>query len=111
MTSGSRVRVEREISALGLSGRFSAVVCGEEAHHKKPHPEALLAALGRLHVERAGAAYVGDSPEDIHMARAAGVRAIGVAGGFPNAAALRQSEPDVLARDLAEAVDTLLSES
>lgn len=111
VTSGSRVRVEREIAALGLSGTFAAVVCGEDARNKKPHPEALLVALARLPVESAEAAYVGDSPEDVHMARAAGVWAVGVAGGFPNAAALRQSEPDVLARDLAEAVDALLSGS
>lgn len=108
VTSGSRVRVEREIRGFGLEEAFNAVVCGEDARNKKPDPEALLAALARLDVAAADAAYVGDSPEDITMARAAGVFAVGLEGGFPNRAALRQSAPDVLARDLAHAVDVLL---
>jgi phosphoglycolate phosphatase len=110
VTSGSRVRIEGEIAKFGLAATFAAVVCGEDALHKKPHPEALLKALDRLGIAAADAVYVGDSPEDIQMARAAGVRAVGVVGAFPNAAALRESGPDVLARDLAEAADGLLGE-
>lgn len=111
VTSGSRVRVEREIRGFGLEKAFGAVVCGEDARNKKPHPEALYAALARLDVAAADAAYVGDSPEDISMARAAGVFAVGLEGGFPNREALRQSAPDVLARDLAHAVDVLFEVS
>jgi phosphoglycolate phosphatase-like HAD superfamily hydrolase len=109
--AGGRERVEREIATLGLQGEFSAVVCGEDARDKKPHPEALHAALARLATSSAEAVYVGDSPEDVHMARAAGVFVIGVDGGFPNAAALRDAGPDILARDLARAVEALIGPS
>ena len=54
------------------------------------------------------AAYVGDSPEDVEMARAAGVRAVGVPGGFPNRGALAASSPDILAPDVTSAVSLLL---
>ncbi|MDQ2870556.1 MAG: HAD family hydrolase [Acidobacteriota bacterium] len=109
VTSGSRSRVERELSALKLSSAFSTVVCGEDARRKKPDPEALWIGLDRLSVPAARSAYVGDSPEDIKMARAAGVFAVGLEGGFPNAEALRRSAPEAIAGDLAEAVEILLA--
>jgi phosphoglycolate phosphatase len=54
------------------------------------------------------AAYVGDSPEDVKMAQAAGVRAVGVPGGFPNREALAAARPDLLAPSLEGALDLLL---
>ena len=43
------------------------------------------------------------------MARAAGVYAVGIEGGFPNREALRDSKPDLLARDLTRAIGELLA--
>jgi HAD superfamily hydrolase (TIGR01509 family) len=108
VTSGDRVRVERELAAHGLDRVFGVVVCGPDTTHKKPHPEALLVALDRLDVPPGRAVYVGDSPEDVEMARSAGAWSIGVPGGFPNAAALERSRPDLLATSLAGAVDALI---
>jgi phosphoglycolate phosphatase-like HAD superfamily hydrolase len=51
---------------------------------------------------------VGDSPEDVAMAKAAGAFAVGVPGGFPNREALAASRPDVLAPSLGEALRALL---
>jgi len=107
VTSGSRERVERELSALPVA--FDLLVCCEDVRRKKPDPEALRVALRRLRVAPPEAAYVGDSPEDVAMSRAAGVYVIGVEGGFPNREALRAARPDLLARDLAHAIEALLS--
>jgi len=111
VTSGDRGRVVRELAAHGLDRVFGVVVCGPDTAHKKPHPEALLLALQRLGVPPGRALYVGDSPEDVEMARNAGAWSIGVPGGFPNAAALESSRPDLLAASLAEAVDALIGGS
>jgi phosphoglycolate phosphatase-like HAD superfamily hydrolase len=46
--------------------------------------------------------YVGDSPEDLEMARRAGVRAIAVLGPFPTEARLREAKPDLLLNSIAE---------
>jgi HAD superfamily hydrolase (TIGR01509 family) len=108
VTSGSRERVAGELVTRELVHFFRTVVCGEDTRQKKPHPEALLLALERLGIGASEAAYVGDSPEDIEMARAAGVVSAGVPGGFPNREALRAARPDVLATSLAEAVDGVL---
>jgi HAD superfamily hydrolase (TIGR01549 family) len=109
VTSGSRERVARDIVALGVDSFFGVVVCGEDARHRKPHPEPLLLALDRLGVDPAEAAYVGDSPEDVAMARAAGVFFVGIPGGFPNREALEAAAPDRLVPSLDAALGALLA--
>jgi HAD superfamily hydrolase (TIGR01509 family) len=109
VSSGEASRVRRELRAHSLERFFGdAVVCGGETSRRKPHPEPLLAGLARLGVRPDEAAYVGDSPENVSMARAAGVLAIGVPGGFPNREALAASGPDLLCPDLESAVCALL---
>lgn len=100
VTSGERVRVEPEVEKHGLSSRFDTVVCGDDIARKKPDPEGLRLALQRLAVQPREAAYVGDSPEDVEMARRCGVFSVGIDGGFPNHHTLRASRPDVLVDSL-----------
>jgi HAD superfamily hydrolase (TIGR01509 family) len=109
VTSGDSARVVRELATLDVASLLDVVVCAEDIVHRKPHPEALLLALDRLGVEPADAAYVGDSPEDIQMAQAVGVKAIGIPGSFPNRDALAAARPDVLDVSLAGALDRVLS--
>jgi pyrophosphatase PpaX len=107
VTSGDCSRVGREIESLAVAPFFETVVCAEDTRHRKPHPEGLLIALDRLGVPAESAVYVGDSPEDVLMARAAGVFVVGIPGGFPNREALAASAPDLLAPDLEAAVQAL----
>ena len=109
VTSGSRSRIEKELTALGLAGRFAALVCSEDSPKRKPDPEPLRVGLTRVGVVPGEAACVGDSPEDVAMARAAGVYSVGIPGGFPNREALAGAGPDLLASDLADAVQRLLA--
>lgn len=111
VTTGSRERVALELETLGLASAFEAVLCAGDYRERKPHPEALLLALSRLDVPAAHSAYVGDSPEDVEMARAAGVFAVGIPGGFPNREQLIASAPDLLAPTLDAAVTALLLEA
>jgi phosphoglycolate phosphatase-like HAD superfamily hydrolase len=66
-------------------------------------------ALGRLGAAAPLAACVGDSPEDVEMARAAEVFSVGVPGGFPNREKLRSARPDLWAEALTEAAERLLA--
>jgi HAD superfamily hydrolase (TIGR01549 family) len=109
VSSGDPARVRREIVALGVAPFLATVVCGGETERRKPDPQPLLAALDRLAVAPAAAAFVGDSPEDVQMAKAAGAFAVGVPGGFPNRRALEASAPHVFAPDLAAAIASLLA--
>jgi phosphoglycolate phosphatase len=107
VTSGSRDRVTREIRAHGLAEVIRECVCGSDVAEKKPHPAALHLCLSRLGIEPDDAAYVGDSPEDVEMARAAGVFAVAVPGGYPNREALMASRPDAMHASVRDAVRTL----
>lgn len=107
VTSGSRSRVERELEMHGLLEHLHVRVYGTDVTEKKPHPEGLLLCLDRLGVHAQDAVFVGDSPEDIEMARAAGVYSIAVTGGYPNHEALLASKPDVYTRSIAELIDVL----
>lgn len=106
VTSGSRDRVMRELDAH----RFEMHECvfGCDVKEKKPHPEGLLLCLERLKIAAHEAVYVGDSPEDVAMARAAGVYSIAVPGGYPNREVLLASRPDRFARSLHDVLSIVL---
>jgi HAD superfamily hydrolase (TIGR01509 family) len=108
VSSGDGARVRGEMATLGLLALFATAVCGGETARRKPHPEPLLVALERLGLAPGECVYVGDSPEDVAMAKAAGAFAIGIPGGFPNRAALAASTPDLLVPSLAAAVEALI---
>jgi HAD superfamily hydrolase (TIGR01509 family) len=107
VTSGSRDRVRRQIARHNLTDYFTAFVYSEDSKSKKPHPAPLQIALKRLRAAAAECVYVGDAPEDIEMARRAGVRAIGIPGPSPTADRLRAANPGLLLRSIRELPDHL----
>lgn len=107
VTSGGRERVTREIELHRLTKHVRECVFGCDVKQKKPHPEALLLCLERIGTSPGEAVYVGDSPEDIEMAKAAGVRSIGVAGGYPNRELLEASRPDSFAHSLRHVIEVI----
>jgi HAD superfamily hydrolase (TIGR01549 family) len=108
VTSGDRRRVTSELARFGIERHFSTMVCAAETQRSKPAPDPLRLALECLGAPEQDAVYLGDSPEDVFMARAAGVFAIGIPGGFPNHDSLRQAQPDAWCVDLHEAHRLLL---
>lgn len=102
VTGGSRPRVRKQINLFDLAGHFSVCVYSEDTTNKKPHPAPIRLALRRLGVRPQECVYVGDSPEDIEMARGAGVHAVGVLGPFPTAARIRAAKPEALLSSIRE---------
>jgi HAD superfamily hydrolase (TIGR01509 family) len=102
VTSGDRDRVLRQLREFRFSKVFHARVCSGDTKHKKPHPGPLNLALRCIGLEATQCVYVGDSPEDVQMAKSAHVRAIGVLGPFPTEKRLRAAKPDLLLNSLAE---------
>ncbi len=100
----------QELVSHELDVHFAHVTCGDDTRNKKPHPEPLLVCLAGLGLAAHEAAYVGDSPEDIEMARATGVFAVGVPGPYPNRDSLRAAKPDLLAADVLDAVRMLVGD-
>lgn len=73
-----------------------------DRHPSKPHPAMLAAAMADAGASAKETVMVGDTTFDMEMARAAGVRAIGVAWGYHDAAELRAAGADAVAADVSE---------
>jgi HAD superfamily hydrolase (TIGR01509 family) len=103
VTSGDRDRVYRQLHDFKLWDHFAARVCSGDTRLRKPHPAPLRLALRHMGLRPAETVYVGDSPEDLQMARSAGLRAaIGILGPFPTEKRLRAAKPDLLLGSIAE---------
>ena len=102
VTSGDRERVQRQLRKFGFLELFRVSICAEDADRRKPHPAPLRKAMQYLGVKPADCVYVGDTPEDIEMARRARVCCIGVIGPFPSSARLAAAHPDVLIHSIGE---------
>ena len=100
VTSGSRTRVRQQLRSFELAQYFSACVCGEDASRRKPHPAPIQLAMKRMRASPEETIYIGDSAEDVEMARSAGVRSIGVLGPFPTEKRMRAAEPELLLRSI-----------
>ena len=108
VTSGDRDRVHRQLKEFALWHTFAARVCSGDTRQRKPHPAPLRLALRRMRLDPAETVYVGDAPEDLQMARSAGVRAaIAVLGPFPTEKRLRAAKPDALLDSILELPDAL----
>jgi HAD superfamily hydrolase (TIGR01509 family) len=107
VTSGDSRRVLRQLRAFRLTRFFATRVCSDDTSQKKPHPAPLRLALQQMRLPPSVCVYVGDSPEDLEMARRAGVRAIAVLGSFPTEKRLRAARPKVLLDSLNELPEAL----
>ena len=89
------------LATHGLAERFVTLQTADR-HPSKPHPAMLEAALAEAGARPADAVMIGDTTFDMEMARAAGVRAIGVAWGYHSARELREAGAEHVARTPAE---------
>jgi pyrophosphatase PpaX len=102
VSSGDRQRVSQQLRKFKLTRVFRTRVLGGDTVEKKPHPAPLLKALKEMKAEARHCVYVGDTPQDVEMARAAGVLAIAILGPFPTEKRLRAMKPEMLLNGLEE---------
>lgn len=73
------------LDQLGINHHFPVVVGGDSTGVLKPHPRILQAVLDHLQVLPAETVMVGDSRNDVSVARQLGVPAIAAGYGYPGA--------------------------
>ena len=100
-TGKSQRGLEHCLAVHGLSGHFVTLQTAD-FHPSKPHPAMLEAALEEALAIPAEAVMIGDTCYDIEMARAAGVRAIGVDWGYHEAVDLIDAGAEAVARSPGE---------
>lgn len=89
------------LAAHGIGEMFVSLQTADR-HPSKPHPAMLEAALFEAAAQPGDAVMIGDTTFDIDMARAAGVRAVGVAWGYHTPAELIAAGAEAVAATCAE---------
>jgi HAD superfamily hydrolase (TIGR01509 family) len=105
-SSSSRAFIERVLRTLGISGRFSAVVSGDDVARGKPDPEIYRLAASQLDVAPQRCVAVEDTRTGVSAAAAAGMTVIAVPNRHTAAAELGQA--DAIVADLDEAAALIL---
>ncbi len=88
VTASTRSVVEPNLRRLNLEGVFETAWYADDVANGKPHPEALLGALGDLGIGAADSVYVGDTTVDLAMASSAGAPFVAIGGTTTEAAFL-----------------------
>jgi phosphoglycolate phosphatase len=89
------------LAGHGIAERFTSLQTADR-HPSKPDPAMLEAALHEAGATADEAVMIGDTSFDMAMARAAGVRAIGVAWGYHSADELLTAGAEAVAADAKE---------
>lgn len=106
-TGKSRRGLDKVLERHGLTGVFHSEQVADH-HPSKPDPSMILTALNETGVIASRAVMLGDTTYDMDMARAAGIKKIGVTWGYHMAETLM---PDLMIDDFAQlpvAVDQLI---
>lgn len=85
----------------GIADRFVTLQTADR-HPSKPHPAMLVAAMAEAGAQPAATVMIGDTSYDMAMARAAGVRAVGVTWGYHDHDLLIRAGAQAIARRCAD---------
>jgi HAD superfamily hydrolase (TIGR01509 family) len=111
VTAGDRAIVLPQLERTGLADLLPIRVYGDDLAVHKPDPAPLRRALELLGLaDRPDeAAYVGDAPTDMRMARACGVHAVGIASVIGDPDELRRVGAETVAPSVADWADEYLA--
>jgi phosphoglycolate phosphatase len=93
------------LRGLEIEDQFDAILGGDSAVEKKPHPALLHEVLRRFSCSPGKALMVGDGDTDIEAGKRAGVITCAVTYGLSKKEELTAAQPDLLIHDLAELRD------
>lgn len=93
---------EAVVRGLGVADKFDAILGGDSAFAKKPHPALLCLALNKFQIAASNALIVGDGDTDIEAGKRAGVVTCGVTYGLGNKEDMLAARPDVVIDSIAE---------
>lgn len=100
-TGKSRRGLVATLERYELLDRFVTLQTADDGPGK-PNPDLALQAVAEAGVEPADAVMIGDTVFDMEMARAAHLRALGVAWGYHDTTELRAAGADAIAEDFAD---------
>lgn len=110
VTAGDRAIVVPQLERTGLAELLPTRVFGDDLPVHKPDPAPLRKALELLDLANQPdeVAYVGDAPTDMEMARAVGVRPVGIVSVIGDPGELRAAGADEVSSSVVAWVDQYL---
>ncbi len=99
--------IEKALRKMEIHQFFDVVVSRNDVKALKPSSEGIRLALNRLQVQKERALFIGDSLDDIHAAREAGLGVIIILGGENPKPDLLSANPDFLIRTYTELISFL----
>jgi phosphoglycolate phosphatase len=90
------------LRGLGVETLFDAILGGDSAMEKKPHPALLNDVLRRFDVPRDRAVIVGDGDTDMEAGKRAGIVTCGATYGLGDREKLLAAQPDFIIDNLGE---------
>ena len=96
--------IEPLLREKGLGGYFCWLVGGDTLPQQKPDPAALLWVMDKANVAPGESLFVGDSRNDVHAARAAGVPCVALSYGYNHGEPIANEQPTLVLDDLRELV-------
>ncbi len=95
------------LELTGLRRFFGVVVSGDTVERRKPHPDPMLYAAGKLGASPAETLVVGDSLNDVQSARAAGCAVVVVPYGYREGLSLADLGADAVVASVEEAARSI----
>lgn len=99
--------VQVNLSLLSFKD-FKIIFSLEDYGHKRPRPNGLNMIMRKLNVKPSETIYVGDTVNDIKMAKNAGCKSVAVKTGAQDNKLLEQEEPDYFINDFSELENVLV---
>ncbi len=94
--------LEKALQKTNILQFFDVIISRNDVQNLKPSGEGIDLALNRLQVTEENSLFIGDSLDDIHAAKEAGLRVIIILGGENPKPELLSAKPDYLINDFGE---------
>jgi phosphoglycolate phosphatase len=105
-----KLALEKAFHKLNFDQLFDVSITRNDVRTLKPSGEGINLALTRLRIAKNKALYVGDSLDDIHATKEAGLKVIIILGGENSKSDLLSAGPDFLIQDFGKLIARLKEE-
>ena len=101
-TNGAAWRVAKELAYLDLLDYFDVIISAQDLKALKPNPMGLEVTARALKVRLSKVLYIGDTVDDVMMAKYAKAHSCALSQGLDSGEMLRAAKPDHLFRSIEE---------
>lgn len=101
--------IEAHAERLGIRRYFSQIIANDmhATMHGKNKAEKLVSIVKKSRYKKDEILIIGDSPEEAEAGKLAGVRSVGITGGYYSTRRLKEANPDYLIHNLRDLINVI----